>query len=68
MIKKDSKIILLTKDAIYSPCKVVSLSADNITITYFAGTRKDRKTGEVYENRPVETISRKNIVSMSERL
>lgn len=68
MIQKGSIIILRTTDAIYSTCKIISMSADNITITYIVGTKKDRKTGEFYEDRQVETIPRKKIVRISERL
>lgn len=68
MIQKGSTIILRTTDAIYSTCKIISMSDDNITITYIAGIKKDRKTGKSYEDRQVETIPRKKIISISERL
>ena len=67
MIQNDSTVVLVTNDAIYSPCKIIAMSRDNVTITYFKGMNKDRKTGEYCESRPVETISRKNIASISER-
>jgi len=67
MIQKDSIIELRTKDAIYSPCQIVALSDNNITVTYYAGVKKNRQTGEMHESRPVEVIPRKKIVSMSER-
>lgn len=67
MIGKGSTVILRTVDAIYSPCKVVAMSDDNVTVTYFAGMKKDRKTGKYYEDRPVETIARKKILSLQER-
>jgi len=67
-IGKGSTVVLRTKDAIYSTCKIVAMSKENVTVTYFAGMKKDRETGEYYEDRPVETIPRKKIVSMSERL
>ena len=68
MIQNGSTVIIRTKDAIYSPCKITSITPDNVTVTYYAGSKKDRKTGELYEDHPVETISRKNITSISERL
>ena len=68
MIGKGSTVVLRTKDAIYSTCKIIAMSDENVTVTYFAGMKKDRETGEYYEDRPVETIPRKKIVRMSERL
>ncbi len=68
MIDKGSRIILRTKDATYCPCKVVAMSNDNITVRYFAGTQKDRKTRESYDNYTVETIPLRHVVSMSERI
>jgi len=68
-IGKGSTVVLRTKNAIYSTCKIVAMSDENVTVTYFTGMNKDRETGEYYiEDRPVETIPRKKIVSMSERL
>lgn len=67
MIGKGSTVILRTVDAIYSPCKVVSMSGDNVTVTYFAGMKKDRETGRYREDHKVETISRKKILSLQER-
>lgn len=67
MIQKDSIVELRTKDAIYSTCKIVAISDENVTITYFAGMKKDRQTGKMHEVRPVEIIPRKKIISMSER-
>lgn len=68
MIEKNSTVVLLTKDAIYCTCKIVAVSMENVTITYFAGMKRDRTTGEFHMQHPVETIPRKNIISMSERL
>lgn len=68
MIKKGSMVVLRTSDAIYSPCKIVAMSPENVTVTYFAGYKKDKETGEMYEDRPVETIPRKKMVRMSERI
>lgn len=68
MIREGSTIVLRTNNAIYSPCKVVSISDQNITVTYCAGTKRNRTTGEFQENHPVEIIPRKEIISMSERL
>lgn len=67
MIDKGSTVVLRTCDAIYETCQIVAMSVDNVTVTYFAGMQKDRKTGKANEIRPVETIPRKKIVSMSER-
>lgn len=68
MIQKGSTVVLQTKDAIYCTCKIIAMSEKNITVTYLAGTRKDKKTGKSFENRPVETIPCKKIISISERL
>lgn len=68
MIEKGSTVVLRTIDAIYSPCKIVSMSKENVTVTYFAGNRKDRKTGEFCEDRPVEVVPRKKIIVISERI
>lgn len=67
MIEKGSTVILRTKEAIYAPCKVIAISSESVTITYFAGAKRDRETGEYQDNHPVETIARKKIVSLSER-
>ena len=67
MIEKGSTVILRTTDAIYSPCQVISMSKDNVTVTYFAGKKKDRQTGEFADCHIVEIIPRKKIVRMSER-
>ncbi len=63
MIQEGSMAILRTKKAIYKPCKVVKIGDRNLVITFFAGTKKDRKTGEFYEDRPIETIPFKDVVS-----
>ncbi len=68
MIGKGSTVVLRTRDAIYSTYEIVAMSDENVTVTYFAGMKKDRETGEYHEDRPVETIPRKKIVRMSERL
>lgn len=68
MIEAGSTIVLRTIDAIYETCKIVAMSGDNITVAYFAGTKKDGKTGKMREDNKVEIISRRKIVSMSERL
>ena len=67
MIQKNSTIILKTLDAIYSPCKVVALNAESVTVTYFAGMKKDRKTGKMYEDHRTEIIPRNKITSLQER-
>ncbi len=68
MIKQGSTVVLRTKEAIFSPCKVMAITKENITVTYFAGTKRDRETGEFSEVHPVETISMKNVKYLSERI
>lgn len=68
MISPGSTVILRTKDAIYSPCTIIAISEQSITITYVARNKKDRATGKYSESRPVETILRKDILSLSSRL
>lgn len=68
MIRSGSMAVIKTDEAVYSPCRVISINKDNVTVTFFAGFKKDKKTGKIYEDRPVETISRKKILSMSERI
>jgi hypothetical protein len=68
MIATGSMIILATKEAIYSPCKVLDLNANSVRIQYFAGTKKDRVTGEFKQVHLTETILIKNVTQMSERL
>lgn len=68
MIKEGSRVILQTKRAIYSTCEVTAISKKNITITYCAGVKLDRKTGEYQMVNPVETIPVKEIVCISERI
>ena len=67
MISKGSTIVLQTREAIYSTCQVVTMSADNVTVRYFAGTKKDRATGKWYDDFRIESVSRRKIVLMSER-
>ena len=59
--------IVRTKSAIYSPCQMVSQSSDGITVTYFAGMKKDKRTGEMVEDHKVDTISRNEVVSLQKR-
>jgi len=68
MIKEGSTVILETAEANYCPCKVVNLSSSNITISYCAGTAKDKETGKIIPDVKIETIPRKNITRMSERI
>lgn len=68
MITKDSTAVIRTVDAIYSPCQVIAVSGKNITITFFSGMKRDRKTGVFIEEHSVETIPHKRILSMSERV
>lgn len=66
-IGENSTIILRTKDAIYAPCKIASMSNENITVTYVR-IEKNQKTGKYRAVHHTETIPRKNVVRMSERL
>lgn len=68
MIKKGSNVVLQTKDAVYTTCEIIELGAKSITVSYCTGIKKDRKTGKMYMERRNDTISRKDIISISERL
>lgn len=68
MIKEGSRIVLRTVNAIYSTCQVTAISNKSVTITYCAGMKRDRETGEYHMVSPVETIPAKEIVCMSERV
>lgn len=67
MIEKGTTVVLHTEKAIYSTCKVVAISEQNVTVTYCAGQKRDRTTGEFKSEWPVETIPMKSVVKMSER-
>ncbi len=67
MIQIGSTVILQTEEAIFCTCKIVGMSAGNISISYCAGTKRDKRTGEYRDNHPVETISRKKILQILER-
>ena len=67
MIQEDSMVILRTDEAIFSPCEVVSLGKDNIVISYFEGTKKDRRTGKFQGSYKTATIPFKKIVKLEER-
>jgi len=68
MIQEGSTVILRTDDAIFSPCEVVSLSKNNIVVSYFEGTKKDRRTGKFQGNYKIATIPFGKIVKLEERL
>lgn len=68
MITEGSRIILRTTNAIFSPCFVLKNSPQSITVRYHRGTRRDKKTGEYKEDYQVETISMKDVETMSERI
>lgn len=68
MITENSTAVIRTTDAIYSPCVVIAVSKENVTVKFFAGMKRDRKTGVFVEEHSVETIPRKKIISMSERI
>lgn len=67
MVKKGSTVVIHTKDAIYSPCQVVSINDRNVVVQYYAGMKKNRSTGEFFEDCPMETIPLQKIFYMSER-
>lgn len=67
MIKKGSHVVLKTEDAIYCTCEILDISTQSVKITYPASTKKDRKTGELFQDWKIETIARRKIISMSER-
>ncbi len=67
MIKEGSTLVITTDNAIFSPCEVLSVGKTGITITYFAGSKRDRQTGKFNEVRPVVTIPFKDIKKVSER-
>ena len=62
MIEKGNTIVLATKLATYSPCRVVAISPINITVLYVASSKEDSGV-----NRKTETIPLKNVTHMSER-
>jgi hypothetical protein len=68
MLQSGSLATLRTQDAIYSPCRIVDISDESVTISYFAGSKKNPKTNEVHEQRLVETIPWRKIVSLVEML
>lgn len=68
MIEKGDTVFLQSQEAIYCTCKIVTISDKNVTITYCAGMKRDRNTGEFHMQRPVKTISKEDIVHMSKRL
>ena len=67
MIGPGSKVILKTNNAIYSPCEVVSISAKAVTVRFASGMKRDRQTKKMFMEMKVETVSRNDIISMSER-
>lgn len=68
MIQKGSKVIIRTEDAIYQPCEIISLGVDSITVRYFKGMKRIGKTSEMSEDYKVETIARKKIFNIAERV
>ena len=67
MIKEGSMLVLTTENAVFSPCEVVGVGKTGVTITYYAGSKRDRKTGKFNEVRPIVTIPFKDITKVSER-
>jgi len=76
MIQIGSKVILRTNNAIFDPCFIQRVDVEpgriqdvkSVTVTYFAGYNKDKNTGEMHEDWKVETIQRKDMVSIAERI
>jgi hypothetical protein len=68
MIQKGSNVVLLTNTENYSPCMVMAINKDNITISYVSEVKRDKRTGQMIAKRAVKTIQRKHIRSISERL
>lgn len=67
MIDKGSLVILRTKDAIYSPCKITSIDKTVVGVQFFKGMRWDKEKERYVEDHVIETIPRKEIVCISER-
>jgi hypothetical protein len=68
MIKSGDMAVLRTKESIYCPCQIVMTNENNVVVTYLAGYKKDKSTGEIRPNHKIDTISRKEIVSISKRI
>ena len=67
MITQGSIVVMRTTGAIYQPCEIVAMSEKTVTVKFFSGMKKKKGTGGMYADYVTESISRKNIVSMSER-
>lgn len=63
MINPGSTVVIRTEKATYSPCLIVATSKDNVTVSFFKGVQRNGKGGWSQE-----TIARKDIKYMSERL
>lgn len=67
MIDTESTIILRTKDAIYSPCKITNMSKTDVAVRFFKGMRWDKEAERYVGDYVVDIIPRKKIVCISER-
>lgn len=67
MIDTGSLVILRTKDAIYSPCKITRMNKQDVAVTFFKGMRWDKESERYIEDHAIETIPRKRIICISER-
>ena len=68
MIDKNSMIHLTTDDAKFALCRVMAMSKTHLTVSYFAGMKKDKETGEMYEDHQITTVERKRVRYIGERL
>jgi len=73
MIVKGSLVILRTDKAEYSPCWVHRIdfapgdggSGGNVTVKYHKGRKRDKETGEMFDDFGYDTIRRKDIRGMT---
>ena len=67
MVENGTQIILRTEDAVFSPCKVMSISEKNVTVTFCKSVEWDNGVQKMVPTWHTETIDRNKIVSMTER-
>lgn len=67
MIDTGSTVVLLTKDAIYSTCRIVKMSKNDVAVKFFKGRTWDKKTQRYVDEHAVDIVPRKKIISISER-
>jgi hypothetical protein len=83
MIKMGNMIILETRTATFSPCRVVRQDQSmvrneetgkmeahlkSVTVSFLAGMVRNRKTGKMEENWKQETVLSKDITKMQEMI